>query len=297
MNTNFKAIAILAIACASFAACSNDDVTSETMPVGSATDTAQTFTVNINASSPGSQTRALAFDGTNLKATWKVGETVKVVHQSYGVLGTLTAQSNGATTTLSGTLPTTYEYYGQHISMQKLLTSGVNDRSVWLLYPEVSLDYTQQDGTLAYISDNLDFADACLTSVTFENNTITTDEVVNFINCEIIIKFNLKDVNGNDIMATKMSIDAPYYYETRKFRTALNFLSNSAEADAPIEVNTTSPTNEIWVSLFPLLYSPYNITLTAETESGDTYTYTKDDVSLSQGSYYDITVRMTKVTE
>ena len=297
MNTNFKAIAIFVIACASFAACSSDDVTSETMPVGSATDTSQTFTVNINASSPSPQTRALALDGSTIKATWKVGDNVKVVHQSYGVLGTLTAQSNGATTTLSGTLPTIYEYNGQHISMQKLLTSGVNDGSLWLLYPDVSLDYTQQDGTLEYISDNLDFANACLTSVTFENNTITTDEVVNFINCEIIIKFNLKDVNGNDIKATKLLIDAPYYYETRKFRTTLNFLGNSAEADAPIVVNTTSPTNEIWVSLFPLLLSPYNITLTAETENGDTYTYTKDDVTLNQGGYYDITVRMTKVSE
>ena len=63
-----------------------------------------TMTVNASKGEDVATTRDLALVGSTLNSTWKTGETVKVYNSSSEELGTLTAQSNGASTTLSGTL-------------------------------------------------------------------------------------------------------------------------------------------------------------------------------------------------
>ena len=63
---------------------------------------ALTYTLSVPA---GKDTKALNIDGTALKATWAEGETVRVFRGEL-LLGTLTAQTAGQSTTQTGTTDT-----------------------------------------------------------------------------------------------------------------------------------------------------------------------------------------------
>ena len=177
-------------AASAFTACSNNDEQASVLPVN-------TYTITINATkgddaSSAPSNRALALDDTKLNATWAAGEQVTVynVTKSTELTGNLTAQSAGASTTLTGTLEGTIE---------------VNDE---LTLKFLSPNYASQTGTLADIAANCDYATATVTVSSIGGGNITTT-AANFTNQQAIVKFTLKDkANDNDLSATQLVVTA-----------------------------------------------------------------------------------------
>lgn len=172
---HFYLLAVVLFAASAFTACSNNDEQASVLPVN-------TYTITVNATkgddaSLAPSNRALVLDDTKLNATWAAGEQVTVynVTRSTELTGNLIAQSDGASTTLSGTL------------------TGSVDVGDKLTLKFLSPNYTSQEGTLDYIADNCDYATATVTVSSIDGGNITTTSA-NFINQQAIVKFSL--LNG-----------------------------------------------------------------------------------------------------
>ena len=215
-----------------------------------------TFTLTVDASKEGTKgTKQLGLDGSTLNATWAAGEQVKV-YNGDTLLGTLTPQTTGsAHTKLSGTLEGT-------IAVDDVLTLKF-----------LSPDYGSQDGTLAYIAANCDYAVATVTVSGFSGDatkTIETTGHANFVNQQAIVKFTLKDTSNADISATQLVV-------------------NDGATDYTI--NPASAASEIYVAI-PGFRWQQTVRLTA-TVGSVAYTYEKSGVRFTNGQYYEITVKMT----
>ncbi len=214
-----------------------------------------TFTLTVDASKEGTKgTKQLGLDGSTLNATWAAGEQVNV-YNGETLLGTLTPQTTGsAHTKLSGTLEGT-------ITVGDVLTLNF-----------LSPDYGSQDGTLAYIAANCDYAVATVTVSGFSGDatkTIKTTGHANFVNQQAIVKFTLKDTSNADISATQLVV-------------------NDGATDYTI--NPASAASEIYVAIPG--FSGQTVSLTATVGSVG-YTYEKSGATFTNGQYYEITVKMT----
>lgn len=137
-----------------------------------------TYTLTVEADKAAGS-KALAIEGGALKAAWKAGETVTVYKAgTLSVLGTLTAQSDGQSTTLSGTISGSF--------------SVGSDLRLEFLTPD---NYESQDGTLTgkntSIDKTCDYATADVKVTGIEGGTITTENAT-FANRQAIVKFSLK---------------------------------------------------------------------------------------------------------
>ena len=130
--------------------------------------------------------------------------------------------------------------------------------------------YASQDGTLDYIAAHCDYAVANVTVTNIEGGTVTTDKAT-FQNQQAIVKFSLRNAdNTADISASALMITLP---------------------DQVIRVTPASAQSEFYVAV-PAL-SSQSISLKALVEN-DVYELNKDGVSLSAGSYYNITAKLSK---
>lgn len=152
----------------------------------------QSYTLTIKATkgSDVSLSKALALDGSTLNAAWESGETVKV-YNGGNLIGTLTAQSNGTTTTLSGDNLTPAPTAGDELALR------FNAKN-----------YKSQDGTLEYISQNCDYATATVTvkEVTADGKITINETSADFVNQQAIVKFTLKSGDAN-VMATSLQVN------------------------------------------------------------------------------------------
>lgn len=174
----------LLMAGAAFVSCSKDEET---------VVTDQTYTMTVNATKGGDKaTKDLSLDGTTLNATWAQGERVTVYNESRAANlgGYLEAQSDGASTTLSGTLTGT-------------VMAGDNLR----LYYLTQGYYTSQDGTLEYIASHCDYAEATVTVASATSGNITTTGTAEFENKQSIVKFTLQNASGSAISASELIVE------------------------------------------------------------------------------------------
>ena len=123
-----------------------------------ATPTKGTFTLTLQATKR-MDTKALNLsnDGKTLSGGWKSGETVSILADGNVIIGTLTAQETGRTTTLSGT-----------VSKDDL----TENMKLYLLLPSEEWYYTHQKGSFETVSD-FDFATATVTVDTIEGESVT----------------------------------------------------------------------------------------------------------------------------
>ena len=154
----------------------------------------KTYTMTISATKGGDDatTRALTLsdDGKTLNATWTAGDEVRVYKNDYTTpLGTLVAQSSGASTTLSGTL-----------------TGDINVGEELVLSYLVYGNKKKQDGTLETIAKKYDYAEATVTVASNDDGNITTTGVANFENMGVIIRFTLKGSDGTPLNATNLAV-------------------------------------------------------------------------------------------
>lgn len=171
------AAAIMVAAC--FTACEKVEVsTGDEVPEEIVTPA---ITMSVNATKVG-ETKALSDDGSTITSTWTQGDEVEVWTSdgTTNKYGTITAQSSGASTRLSGTLDSTPS----------------NGESLLLKY--LSPNYSTQDGTLTGSDTSIDkvcnYATATVTA-TVAGGSVTTDDAA-FTSQQAILKLNL---NGGSV--------------------------------------------------------------------------------------------------
>ena len=289
MKKNLKSILMLAallMAGAATTSCSNDEEVNE--------PAVKTYHMSINVTKGSDAlTRALSLDGTTLNASWAKDDKVYVFNgdKKTACGGYLEAQSDGASTTLDGTLTGTIE---------------VGDMIV-LFYPYPGTDgwdFTGQDGTLATIATKYDTSVGYAQVKSVSGGTITaagpSDVPVIFENGGAIVKFTLLNkADDTPINATSLIISAKDGSDNEMLIQKQPIDMEAKITCGPIDITPASATNVLFAALCPDYGGltdpiPYNYTLTASVGT-DTYTCTATGVKLEFGKYYDITVKMTKL--
>ena len=175
-----KTIKILCgmLAVLAFTACSSN--------IDESADAPRFYNVTLTASMGDGETRALSADGNVITATFAENDVVKVVKADGSLVGTLTAQTAGAKTTLTGTI--TGEF-----SVNEVLT---------LRYRSETANYDSQVGTLEGIAANQDYEEGTLTVSTTNPLTFTSNSVT-LTAKQSITKFTFKDVSNNAAVSVK----------------------------------------------------------------------------------------------
>lgn len=221
----------------------------------------QTYQMSIQASKgtdnqANGPRRVLSLDGNTLNAAWQAGEKVSVRNVTKGadLTGYLVAEASGASTQLTGELTGTIEA-GDKLTLKYL-----------------SANYTGQDGTLEYISENCDYAIATDVEVTgIVGETIYTDGETTFENQQAVVEFNLKDNSNNTaISASKLDVKV---------------------GTATYTVTLTPAASKLYVAIPG--FAGQTVTLTAKVGS-NTYAYEKTGVTFANGNFYQVTAKLTK---
>lgn len=250
----FFSTAIFLIACAGMTGCNKNE------PEPSAE--AQTYHVSIQAGKSDTNQqktprKALGLEGNTLTASWASGERVSVrnLTKNADLGGYLAAETSGNPVIISGDL------------------TGTINAGDELEFKFLSPDYTNQEGTIEYISSHCDYAVATIHVASVTWGSITFEEsVADFENRQAVVKFILKDeATDAALAATKLEVDVEGESYT---------------------ITPASATNEIFVALPG--FSDQTIKLTA-TVGSDTYTFTSPSgKTFEDGKYYVITVGLSQ---
>ena len=248
---------------AMLAACTN-----EILPGTVVEEAPESYTLVVTATKGNDDTtKALSLDGKTLNATWTAGETVSVYSvtgegiseaESTNPVGTLTAQSSGATTTLKGEFVSTYTP-----TVGTKLRLKFNDKP----------DYTTQEGSLDYIAAHCDYAVADITISTVDAVTgdVTSTAPASFANQQAIVKFSLKKQDGTALNVTSLTVNVG--------STTYNVTPAAAASDIFVAVRKAS--NKA-------------VSLSANTATGN-FSYDKTGITFENGKYYAIGVKMTRI--
>ena len=235
----------------------------------SKTEMPKIYTMTVTASKVDTATtRAFSLDGKKLTAIWTKGEVVQVYsvrgedpfeEESLDPVGTLTAQSSGATTTLKGEfLPAYNPFVGAKLRLK------FNDLH----------DYTTQGGTLEYIAANCDYAlaDIIVSTVDDETGNVTSTDPAIFVHQQAIVKFSLKQPDGTTpVVALSLTVNV---------------------ASATYSVTLANPASDIYVAIQQA--SNKSVSLSANTSTGN-FSYDKTGITFKKGKYYDIGVKMNRI--
>ena len=249
---------------AMWSACSSDD--SESEQTTTKMEAGKTYHLTVHATKEG-DTRALSLSGSDIVATWSTTENVYVKYGSDWLTGSLQPQANGSTAYLNGAITP-----GGNISLPAEMI---------LQFPrEGIIDYTGQDGTLATISKDYDYATATANITKIEGQNVSASEFVTFKSQQAIVKFTFQDESGNALNVSDLRISATNLHTTE-----------STTGDITI---TPSPaTNELYAALSGI--NNTQVTLTARVNTGGTdsyYVYRKNNVTFANGKYRPVTVKM-----
>lgn len=206
-------------------------------------------------------TKALYIEDGALKAKWAEGETVEVYKGGIASLGTLTAQSTGKSTTLSGTVSGTFAV-GNTLRLEFLNADH----------------YTSQNGILhegaGSLDKTCDYSTAEVKILSIDGNTITTENA-SFRNRQAIMKFTLQH-NSSPLVVSQMSITV-----------------TGESQSITISVVPPSATNELFVAI-PCFYdSTFSFSFDALDLLGITH-YIKniDSQTIENGKFYNITLNL-----
>ena len=297
MKKNILTMAALLMASAAvFTACSSDDNVTGEQPVN---PTEQTYTMTVQATKSDAQTRGLSLDGKTLNVKWDEGEEVYVVQQEdnapygYYVLGKLTATpdtEDQTMATLTGTLTIAPTHQRDIVFYLHSANSDYRGQKGVLLKPATGTDYS--------IETNYDYAMAIARwdvsgefSVDEQNKTVSVPGGLSFQGTQAIVKFTLKDKEGNAINAKSLTISG------LRFGTVDNIClyhpyNSSNDEEGPLTITPAAPTSEIYAAIRTMEIYPMLFTLTVIDENDVRYTYEKTDVKFTNGKYYSISVKM-----
>ena len=262
------------------AACSSEDneILQNTQQPGT-----MHFTATIAAPSGDATTRtAYTEDGTTINVKWKVGDKIALVHN--GVVD-------------EAEVKTVDDVTGKATIEATITGSPLDNDDVTLAYPANAVvsatpDYGfpftpnpdifdkvkhYQDGTLAYIQDNLDLRmGSGKLAVSGDKVTLKGSVSVSSLIC--IWKLTLQDNASTPLSATK-----------------LTFKNNT---DTQAKATSTDGKSVYYLCVVPSFIPDASGTFSFEATVGsDTYYYLKKNVTLAAGKYYQSTVKMAKPTD
>ena len=284
MKTLFGTMAMLLMG-AAMISCSNiDDAVEHPVVMGK-----QVYTLSVDASKGSDNTtRALTPGAHSLAPSWKAGETLAVYGKhgdDYSKVGELVSQGDGVSVTFKGEVD---------LSSGSVTESDVLANGLKLCFPDSERDFTGQDGTLETIAARYDYAEGAVAISSFDHeaNSLVVNEaasVLIFQNLTSIVKFSLTDNAATPaaVSPTLFSISAKSG-ETESL--PIRILDDGTATYGKLTINTTGTASEFYAAVPPL--SGKDITLTAITASGETYSYTRPNVSFVSGKYYEINVKM-----
>ena len=285
MRSNIKTLAALLMAGAAMTACSNND--ENILEEVSQPDQPKVYTMTVEATKGDNGTRGLVLDDDYLKVKWDEDEKVIVIKwndtkNEWSKIGELTAEpSETASTTLNGTLSEAPE-----ANNTKLFLHGT------------SVSYDNQQGTLEYIAEKCDFATAMIENiVTDETTNNITVTGIKFISQQAIVKFQLKDKEGNPLNVTKLKIEDGEGNMCKELNASTDNLQDLGHVNGSVEIDYSAGTKPMFVALANVRESSkLKLTATVPVEGQNTYTYVyeKTGVALKAGEYYDIKVKMEK---
>ena len=269
----FKLFSIAAAALM-MVACSNEDLTQQTQTKAGKMQ----FSATIAAPSSGATTRTIYTEDTqNKKITvaWKVDDEIALVHNGVKDVATVKTINSDGSATITG-----------------YVTGATNNADVRLVYPAARVgtvtggadgtEYTAdetvegklktQDGTLAYIQDNLDFREDMGQLAVSETGVTLAEKAGDISPLLAIWKLTLSD-GTNNLSATQVKIKGGESV----------LASTTTLATATSVVTLAIPTD---------VYIDGALTIEA-TVGDDTYAYTKaEGATFNPGTYYQSTVTM-----
>lgn len=215
----------------------------------------RTYTLSVVAVKGSIETKALDLTQETLTATWKAGEKVTVYSktQSTELEGYLEAQGDGTETILKGTL------------------TGIIAANDELTLKSLDSDYSQQDGTIAFIAAHCDYATADVTVKNITNGNITTTDAASFTSHQAIVEFTLKDSDGSAISGGISSLSV-------------------VAGGTTVTVAPSMATNVLYVAI--PAFSNGTVSLNAVDPNGAPRSSALTDVTLENGKYYRIDVEM-----
>ena len=293
----FRTLTVLIITLAALTACSSDNEILNNQPVNPTEP--KTYTMTVQATKSDAQTRGLILDGQNLNVKWNEGEEVYVVQQEdndpygYYVLGKLTATpdtEDQTMATLTGTLTKAPTHQRDIVFYLHSANSDYRGQKGVLLKPATGTDYS--------IETNYDYAMAIAHwdnsgefTVDEENKTVSVPGGLSFQGTQAIVKFILKDKEGNAINAKSLTIRG------LRFSTVDNIClyhpyNSSNDEEGPLTITPVEPTSEIYAAIRTMEIYEMLFTLTVIDENDVRYTYEKTGVKFYKGKFYSITVKM-----
>ena len=258
------------------AACSNNDdneIQQNTQQPGT-----MHFTATIAAPSGDATTRTVyTEDGTTINVKWKVGDKIALVHN--GVVD-------------EAEVKTVDDVTGKATIEANITGSPANDDVVTLAYPAnavydadpyETLPFTpnpttfdkvkNQDGTLEFIQNNLDFRMGT-GKLAVSGSDVSLKGSVSVSSLICIWKLTLQDESSNALSATKLTFKNDTYTQAKA---------------------TSAAKSEYYLCVVPSFIPYPSGTFSFEaTVGGYTYTFSKTGLSLAAGNYYQSTVTMTK---
>ena len=241
-------------------ACSNND---EAMGNDS-----HLWDVTLTASMGGATNRALSEGtGNTLTATFAEDDKVVVVDvDGKTIVGTLQAQSAGASTTLSGTLD------GSSLSVGEVVT---------LRYLSAEANYDDQKGTLDGISASQDYAEGTLTVSSKSPLTFTTTNVT-LTSKQSITKFSFTD-GTDDVMVKTFGIAATGLVQ--------HIETNGDETVGAVTGTLPSPSADVYVALRNNSGAKQTYSFYIKDNAGNWHVGTKN-AKLTNGKNYTATVAL-----
>lgn len=262
MKTTIKTLCGL-LAILAFTACSSN--TDETV------NTPQFWHVTLTATMGDATTRALS-EGENNAITASFAENDQVVvvdADGTTIVGTLKAQSAGASTTLSGTLNA---------------TSLIDGEVVTLRYRSATANYDGQVGTLAGIAASQDYAEGTLTvstasPLTFTSNSVTLEAK------QSITKFSFTDGTSpaNPISVKNFRIIATGLVQS--------IATNGAETVGTVTGTLEDASSNVYVALRNNTDAKQTYTFIVKDDTGNWHVGTKN-AKLTNGKNYKATVAL-----
>lgn len=272
-----KKIYIL-ISLLALAACTDQIVPDNEMPEDK-------WTLIVSATKDAESTKALTENGTSLLATFSAGDKIYVYKPTTPVadfiaitsstlIGELTAQSDGVSTTFSG-----------EVSNANFAVDG----QLLLAFRGTSRNYTGQDGTLETIATKCDYAYASTTirELDGENKLIKTD-LASFVNQQAICKLSFIDQDNQPLTVKKLKVGG--FGGNNLYERGVNFLGY-------LEFSLATPADYAYVALHNIHQGEKESYTFTVWDNDDVEWLCKKKAILRDGKYYATTLKMTKKSE
>lgn len=250
------------LAMLAFCACSSnndDDV-----------DKQQLWNVTLTASMDDATSRALSVNGYGIIATFAENDEVVVVDADGStIIGTLKAQTAGASTTLKGTI-------SSFVYVNEVLT---------LRYRSATASYNGQVGTLEGIADHQHYAEGTLTVKTISPELTFTTTNVTLAAKQSITIFSFTD-GSNAVSVKTFGIAATGLVQS--------IATNGTETVGAVTGTLATPSSDVYIALRNNTADKQKYYFTIQDDAGNWYTGTKS-APLENGKSYTANVTLTKL--